>query len=206
MRSLQRYATDQINITNLGGCGCGSVLHMGANVANLHQSTDTACQNFVDNLDWVLENTPESSTIFLENMAGCGTRMCCKMKEWSRFWNYYLDSDLQSRVKWCVDTAHLFATGEYNISNPDEVERFYADFDKNIGWDNLGCFHFNNSKAKCKSFHDIHADLTSGYIETAGMEALCKLATKTGKPMILETPANSQSLEEQFGLIKKWGK
>ncbi len=205
IKALQRYVNDLINITNLGGRG--SILHMGANVEELKQTREEAYQNFADNLGWVLERIPENAIIILENMAGGGTRMCCELADWTEFWNDYLDDDLKEHVKWCVDTAHLYAAGEYDLSQVAEVKRFYREFDESIGWENILCFHFNGSKSAFGSHHDNHADIgptSSGQIKTIGLKTLAKIAAKTNKPLILETPGESQTLTSQFKLINSW--
>lgn len=201
----ERYLKDLVNITNLGGLG--SVLHMGANVKTLKQSITTAYQNFVKNLRWIVERMPDSAVIILENMAGGGTRMACKMEEWADFWNNYVDDDLKKRIRWCVDTAHLYATGEYDLSKRTEALRFYRDFDRHIGWEYLLCFHFNGSKTKLGSKNDNHADIgwqTSGEIETKGLRQIARIAGATNKPLILEVPTDETPMEEQFEIIKSW--
>lgn len=205
LKALNRYVTDLINVTNLGGVG--SVLHMGANVKDLKQSMADAYQQFADNLKWVVKHKPKNAIIILENMAGGGTRMCCEMAEWSDFWNNYVDDDLKKHVRWCVDTAHLYATGEYDLSQRREVMRFYRDFDKHIGWEYLLCFHFNGSKSELGSHHDHHADIgpeTSGLIESKGMRQLARIAGATDKPIILEVPIDDHTLTSQFHTIESW--
>lgn len=207
IRALQRYITDMNNITALGGVG--SVLHMGSNVKELGQTIDKAYTVFVDNLLYVAERTPENSIIILENMAGGGNRMCCKMDEWGRFWRDWIlpNPVLKKRVRWCVDTAHLFATGEYNLSDPNEIQRFHDDFSEQIGWEYLLCFHFNGSKTAFASKRDNHADIhtsSCGLIASIGMKALAEIAVKTGKPLILEVPTDTFTLGEQFDTIRSF--
>ncbi len=205
LKALQRYVNDLTNITNLGGVG--SILHMGSNVKELKQTTIQAYENFVENLWWVVEKMPDDAIIILENMAGGGTRMCCEMDSWSDFWNNHVDDELKKHLKWCVDTAHLFAAGEYNLSQRREAMRFYKDFDKKIGWQHLLCFHFNGSKSALGSHVDNHADIgpeTSGLIATKGLRQLARIAGATGKPLILEVPIDDHTLVEQFELIESW--
>jgi deoxyribonuclease-4 len=129
------------------------------------------------------------------------------MEGWVDFWRNYVPPALKQRVRWCVDTAHLFAAGEYNLSNRSEVMRFYRDFSEGIGWNYLLCFHFNGSKTKFSSKKDNHADIgpkTSGYIETKGLRQLARIAGATGKPIILEVPTDQYRLVDQFNLIESW--
>lgn len=203
--STLRYIRDLHNITKLGGFG--SVVHMGFNVKELNQTLEDACRTFTKNLEIVLESAPKESTIILENMAGKGTSMCCEIDEWSKFWNDCVGEDLKKRIKWCVDTAHLFATGEYNLSKRSESLRFYRDFDNLIDWESICCFHFNGSSAPFGSKRDLHADITpekSGVIETKGLRKLARIAFATGKPLIMETPCNESDVTSQINLIRSW--
>lgn len=205
-KALERYLRDLENITNLGGVG--SVLHMGSNVKELKQDMSTAYKTFVDNLRWIVERKPRQAIIILENMAGGGTRMCCEMADWADFWNNYVDADLKKHIRWCADTAHLYATGEYDLSKRTRALRFYKDFDRHIGWGYLLCFHFNGSKTVLGSHKDNHADIcegNSGYIETKGLRQIARIAGATDKPLILEVPVDDgHPLPEQFDLIKSW--
>jgi|SRR3989304_3413052 len=203
--ALDRYIKDLINIVNLGGVG--SVLHMGSNCKKYEQSMEDAYKNFVKNLEYVIERVPKEAFIILENMAGGGDRMCCRLKDWSYFWNEFVPSKLKDRIYWCVDTAHLFVAGEYNISKVKEVERFYNDFEREIGWDNILCFHFNGSKHKFASKHDVHADIgpqKSGEIYSAGLMELARIAFDTKKHLIMEIPADEYPVQDQLDLLRKW--
>jgi deoxyribonuclease IV len=199
-KQLDRYLRDLVNITNLGGRG--SVLHMGSAVNGL--TLAQAQQNFVDNLWWIVERKPKKSIIILENMAGGGFQMGKTLAELSVFWNDYFDSELRKHVKWCIDTAHLFAAGEYNISDPKIAEKFYNDWEKLIGWDNVLVIHFNGSKsefASCKDNHDDIGPINSGKIATIGLKKLVQLAKK---PLVLETPNETFTLIDQIKTIKEW--
>ena len=204
-KALERYVRDLVNVTNLGGVG--SVLHMGANVKALNQTFEQACDTFVENLWWVVEKMPDGAIIILENMAGGGTRMCCEMKEWATFWQDHVDQELKNHVKWCVDTAHLYAAGEYDLGKRSEAMRFYRDFDREIGWEHLLCFHFNGSATALGSHRDNHADIGrdwSGKIASKGLRQIARIAGATDKPLILEVPTNTETLPDQFKYIKEW--
>jgi deoxyribonuclease IV len=201
-KALDRYIRDLINIKNLGGIG--SVLHMGSNVLNLPIKECYA--TFIKNLEWIADRMPDDVYIILENMAGGGKRMCCKMKDWAEFWDM-VPNKLRDKILWCIDTAHLYATGEYDISKESESERFYNDFSRLIGWDYVVCFHFNGSKSKFASHRDYHADIgykKAGEISIDGLKKLALIAGQTVKPLILEIPGDTVSAEEQITIIKSW--
>lgn len=201
---LNRYITDLKNIHNLGGKG--SVLHMGFNVKTIKKSHEEACRTMIKNLDLVAQKTPKDSTMILENMAGKGTAMCCKMDEWAAF-SEEIPEDLYKRISWCVDTAHLHGVGEYNLSMRREAMRFYDDFDSQIGWDHLLCFHFNGSAAALGSCKDLHADIghdMAGVIESKGLRHLARIAQETEKPLIMEIPAMESPVAWQIATVRSW--
>jgi len=203
MKALERYLRDLRNVVNLGGIG--SVLHMGANVKDLHQTFDEACEMFVNNLRWIITRMPKDATIILENMAGGGTRMCCELDPWIEFWQNHVPEDIRPRIKWCIDTAHLYAAGEYDLSKQDECQRFYDDFEDGIGWEHVLCLHLNGSKTALGSHRDNHADIgpvQSGQIATAGLLHLVRLVTDAGKFMILEVPTDEHNLLVQFDILE----
>lgn len=200
---LKRYVTDLINIDQLGGIG--SVLHMGSSLKMGHNKS---CENFIKNLEWVVDRIPDSVTILLENMSGKGTNMCCDLESWTDF-DSRLPEHLKNRTKWVVDTCHLYANGEFDLSSRRESQRFYREFDKNIGWDRIACFHFNGSIGSFGSKIDNHADIcidNCGKIETKGLRQLARIAFDTKKPLILETPGDETGINEQVELIKTWEK
>ncbi len=64
-------------------------------------------------------------------------------------------------------------------------------------------------KTDSPSNHDNHDDIGpifSGKIKTVGLKELAKIASKTGKPLILETPVETHTLPSQFKLVKSWMK
>lgn len=204
-KALNRYLNDLINIKNLGGVG--SILHMPSNVKELKQSTTDAYKMLVRNLEWIIERKPRDVYIILENMAGGGAQICAKMADWGDFWQNHVPKSVKRHVRWCVDTAHLYAAGEYDLSKRSEALRFYKEFDENIGWNYLLCFHFNGSKSAFGSNHDKHADIgveKCGQILTKGMRQLARIAGATDKPIIMEVPCDEIELVMQCAIINSW--
>jgi apurinic endonuclease APN1 len=198
--AVNRYISDLNNIYSMGGIG--SVVHMGYNVLNDPDVNRT----FIKNLDNVVDEIYQESSIIIENMSGKGTSMCCKLDEWATF-NEELDENLSKRVSYCIDTAHLYGEGSYNLSMRREVMRFYEDFDNLIGWNKVNFFHFNGSNATLGSCADLHADIGdtfSGVIESKGLRHLARIAHQTQKPLILETPGNTFPILWQIETIKSW--
>jgi deoxyribonuclease-4 len=199
--SQKRLIADLENIESLGGSG--TVLHTGKNVKTIGQSYKQAEENFTENIRKVLENYSGSSNILLENMCGCGSSMWCELSPWVNYWNEYPYKD---RTRWCIDTAHLYAAGEYDISKKSESLRFYNDFSDHIGWQYVDCIHFNGSLVGFGAKNDRHADIdfiNSGCIKTKGLRQFARIAFMNNTPLILETPGEI-SMKQQIDLIKSW--
>lgn len=198
-----RLINDLINIDNLGGIG--TVLHTGKNVKELNQSFKQAEENFTENIRKVLEVFDGKSQILLENMCGSGTSMWCDLDSWSEYWK---DFEFRDKVSWCLDTAHLYAAGEYDLSSRANTMKFYRDFDEKIGWESIKVIHFNGSKVPFGAKNDRHADIgveSSGCIATKGLRQLARIACKNSTPLILETPGVIP-IEDQIELIRSWVK
>lgn len=136
--------------------------------------------------------------VILENAAGEGTKLAVTLKEIATIISYIPDN-LKDQVKVCIDTAHAFGAGLYKWGNPEEVKRFYSDFEKIIGLKHLELFHLNDSKKSEKksqnapfgSRKDRHENLGLGYIFENGNEGLKEFffqAKKREIPIIGETP------------------
>jgi deoxyribonuclease-4 len=103
----------------------------------------------------------DNSMLLLENTAGGGTSLCGTLEEIK----VILDNVSEKKnVGVCIDTCHLFAYGDYDISKTDEVDRFFDDFDKIIGLSYFKLLHLNDSKEKLKSRKDRHALIGTGNI------------------------------------------
>lgn len=200
--SQKRLAMDLENIYNLGGTG--TVLHTGKNVKEINQTFKQAEENFTENIRKTLESVDINSFILLENMCGSGTSMWCDMKSWSEYWNDY---PYKQRTRWCIDTAHLYAAGEYDISKRKESFRFYNDFNEKIGWEYVDCIHFNGSLVPFGAKNDRHADIvepSSGCIATKGLRQLARIAFANRTPLIMETPGVEDSMQSQIQRIRDW--
>ena len=67
-------------------------------------------------------------------------------------------------VKICIDTCHLFAAGDYNISKISEIKRFKRDFSKEIGLKYIKLIHLNDSRHDFGCRKDAHEIIGMGYI------------------------------------------
>jgi len=132
---------------------------------------------------------PGNSMLLLENCAGAGTGLATTFKEIKTIIDE-IDLEKRDYVGVCVDTAHIYGVGEYDLSKAEEVERMFIEFDLIIGLDKFKLLHLNDSKVPLKSRKDRHAMLGTGYIWGDDFTSLIYLLQKCKElniPLILET-------------------
>ena len=134
-------------------------------------------------------NFSENSHLLLENTAGQGTSLCTTFLEIKTI----IDNIHPDKLKYigvCVDTAHIFGFGEYDISKLSEMTRMFDEFEKVIGIDYLKLIHLNDSAAKLKTRKDRHQLIGDGYIWSENkdsLEYLLNFCKKHDIPIVLET-------------------
>lgn len=160
----------------------GVVLHAGN-----HNNTMDGLKAIVKSINKI--KFSKNAKLFLENMAGQGTSLCCNIRE-IKFILENINEEKKNNVFVCIDTCHLFAYGEYDISNVNEMQRFFKDFDNEIGISKLKLFHLNDSEAKFKSKVDRHANIGTGFIwdeNDDSLKYLLDFAKTYTIPLVLET-------------------
>ena len=132
---------------------------------------------------------PMNSVVLLENCAGEGNKLCRTFEE-IKYVMDLVDPEKKAHIKICVDTAHIWGQGDYNLQKVSEVDRMFADFDRLLGIDNFYLLHLNDSKVHLGSKKDLHACLGDGCIWENSFESLIHLLNKCKEnkiPMVLET-------------------
>lgn len=200
-----------LNAAHVIGKRClGVVIHMGKNVPGNKISNDQAILNYIIGLKEALAATAIDTTIILETGASQGNEVASRLEGLNQiYWG--LNDEERSRITFCIDTCHIWATG-YDISTPAGVKQFFDDFDKRIGMNKISCIHFNDSKTPINSHVDRHGDLGYGFIKTPGLKAVARFAYKHHIPIIMETPldavnpATNQDVtfQEEQAKIESW--
>jgi len=200
-----------LTMSDIVGKRCmGVVIHMGKNMPDNNISDETALANYVAGLKYALHNTPDNTIIILETGASQGNEVGSTLGGLSSiFWG--LNKKERIRVKFCIDTCHIWASG-YDISNSKKVIDFFKEFNNAVGIDRIACMHFNDSKTDRGSHVDRHADLGHGYIPVAGLKSIARIACKYKIPLILETPLDSVNnhtnrdvtFQEELAKVKKY--
>jgi apurinic endonuclease APN1 len=164
-------------------CGNGVVLHPGSNM-----DKKGGIDMISNNISKI--NFKDRSRLIIENMSGQGNMIGSKLEE-LRDIREKVDKDKQKYIEFCIDTAHIWGMGLYNLSKKDEIDKMFDDLEKILGIENIALFHVNDSKAKFGSKLDRHELLCNGEIWGNGKgDSLRYLLNKINSyniPIILET-------------------
>jgi deoxyribonuclease-4 len=134
-------------------------------------------------------NFPKSSKLILENASGQGNALATTFRELKTIIDG-VEEKKREHIGICVDTCHIFAYGDYNLSKIEEIDRLFSDFDKIIGLDKFTLLHLNDSETKFTGKVDRHACLGTGFIWQKNFDSLVHLLNtckKHGIPAVLET-------------------
>lgn len=144
-------------------------------------------------------NFSKGSKLILENSAGAGTSLATTFEEMKTIYDLVED---KKHIGFCVDTAHIYGYGLYDLKLVREVDRMFEDFDRLLGIKNFSLLHLNDSLVKFRSKKDRHALLGTGHIWSECFVSLLHLLNKCKKyniPIILETtPDDIEILSQLF--------
>lgn len=160
------------------------VLHPGSSTG---ASEKEGLQWISDNLNEALAQTPGSTMILLENMAGQGSSACYKFEHLAFL---YKESEHKKRIGICFDTCHAFAAG-YDFRTEATYKQLWHDFDEIIGLQHLKAMHINDSKKELGSRVDRHEEIGKGHIGLKAFELLFNDEQFFDVPKILETPKDT---------------
>jgi deoxyribonuclease-4 len=149
----------------------GVVVHVGKSTT---LAADVAEANMRANLLLAMEHATDECPILLETPAGQGTEMLTVYDDFVRF----VQSFASPRLRICVDTCHVFASGQ----NPLEYIQKIHDADPTL----LKLVHFNDSAATCGSCLDRHAFIGTGEIGITAMTTIANYCKERIIPMLVE--------------------
>lgn len=144
-------------------------------------------------------------SIVLENAAGENGKLGSTFEE-IKFIIDTLPDALKQQVGLCMDTAHIFSSGLYDLGKMTHVHQFFQDVGNTFGKDKLRVIHMNDSETPFGGKRDRHDNLTAGYMfgKDGGLQALSeftKICYNLSLPLILETPGDSVS---EINLLKSF--
>lgn len=191
-----KMVIDDINcMYKLGGFG--TVVHVGKSCKN---DKKECFNNMIENVKYILDST-ENGTFILETAAGQGTEMLVKIEEMAEFYNSF-EEKYKNRIKFCIDTCHIFAAG-YNLNSIEEINLYFDTFDSLIGLNNVSVIHFNDSKCDCGTRKDRHESIGCGKIKLESLKYIYNKLNDLGIPIVLETKGTI-SVEEEFKLVRSF--
>lgn len=178
----------------------GVVVHPG-NYPDKQKGLETIAKT-INKIEFVGE-----AKLLLENASGGGTKLATTFEQIRTIIDH-VDEDKRKHIGVCVDTAHIFGFGSYDLRKVNEVDRMFSEFDEVIGADRFTLLHLNDSKcsdqkrndAPFGSGKDCHQLLGHGYIWEDSYDSLIHLLNKCKErdiPIILEThPCDMDTLLE----------
>ena len=149
---------------------------------------DAIFDQFVTNVQRVLEASPGESLLMLETSAGSGDHVGSTFDELGKL----IKAVDNPRVAVCLDTQHVWAAG-YNISDKDGLDATMDEFDRDIGLDLLRSVHANDSMRELGSSVDRHDNIGDGLIGEAGFAKVMSHPAFQDVPFYLEVPGTDKS-------------
>lgn len=146
----------------------------------------------------ILEKTGDAQLI-LETSAGAGNTIGDEFFELGKI----IKNSKDSRVKVCLDTQHIFASG-YDIRTKKGLEKTIEEFDREVGVDLIVAIHTNDSKTELGSHRDRHENIGEGLIGKESFTQILNHPTFKNLPFIIETPgfANTGPDEKNIQILK----
>lgn len=161
---------------------------------------DEGFKRVIYGINWTLEHSPGKKPLMLEMAAGSGNVIGDRLEELARIREGVED---KSRVKFCLDTQHMFASGYDIVNKLDEV---VLEIDKYLGLENILCVHFNDSKTELGSNKDRHENLGEGLIGENGMKAFLNHPKLKNLDFVMEVPAvkDFEGAKKQVEILLSW--
>lgn len=171
----------------------GVIIHMGKNVNK--ESIEQCIENFYINVKKVIDETQNCKVkLILETSTKTknGNDIFHDIPTFGKLKMYlqeHLTTEQFKRLGFCIDTAHIFASG-YNISSSENFEDFMSLWDTHIGIDNITLFHLNDSKVGLGCCRDLHEEIGKGLIYTNqkdGLKSLLQFCQTNNIPIVIES-------------------
>ncbi|MBB6638349.1 deoxyribonuclease IV [Cohnella thailandensis] len=177
-------------------CGSlGVVVHFG-----VYRASDPlqGYRNVIQYINIVLSRWKGKALILLENQAGDHGPMGTTLDELATVRSL---CDKPEGVGFCLDTCHLFASGQWDGANWERLRERGLE----LGfWNSLKAVHLNDSRYPSGSKKDRHARIGDGHIGEEGFRELLASDVLEGIPKILETPAGPDGTHaEEMALVKR---
>jgi hypothetical protein len=145
--------------------------------------------NFIKSLTIILDETSKTKVpILLETPVSRKFMVCGTTELFAKLYSK-IPLVYRTRIKFCIDTQHIFASG-YDMRNINIVQDYFDKFDKLIGVSNIKLIHLNDSKNEFDVRIDRHESIGKGFIFSKDKESLVYILLYSMKrkiPIVLET-------------------
>lgn len=166
----------------------GSIVHLGS---YKNAITQEKYQKLIKNIKEILSQTPKDTFFIIENAGN--KKIGQQLEEISQI----IKDINNNRVRLCLDTCHLFASGYY-FQNTSELEIFVKKLKKLNLLDKLELWHLNDSKDPLNSGRDRHENIGQGKIGLKEFQVLINHPLTKDFPFIIETPGfNNQGPDKK---------
>jgi len=167
----------------------GVIIHSGKYIDN---NIDDAKNYMYYSIKFLIKNIIKNKwnvKLYFELGAGSGTDIIITdnntLKNFIIFYNRF-KLKYKKYLKLCIDTCHIFAAG-YDIREKKYVKKLLYEIKNDIGIENLGLIHLNDSYYEYNSKKDKHTNIGNGYIGKDNLLYFIKKFKKYNIPIILET-------------------
>lgn len=188
---------DEINRSNALGIELLN-FHPGSHLNEI--SAEQCLENITKSVNFLLKNS-DNVALVIENTAGQGSNLGFDFTHLAYIIQNCCD---KSRIGVCIDTCHLFASGQ-DIRNKQIYSETMSKFDKIVGAKFLKGMHLNDSKTPLGSKKDRHESLGKGYIGLSAFENIINDKRSSEIPLILET-IDEAIWSEEIKLLRKMEK
>lgn len=168
----------------------GSVVHLGSFKDKMEGNIEMLSNHdkyavLIQNIKSVLEKIPDDRLFLIEN---AGNR---KIGQTLNEIGKIIGDIKDPRLKVCLDTCHLHAAG-YDLSAPEKLEAFIAEFDSLIGLERLELWHMNDSRDPFGSLRDRHENIGKGMVGIDVFKNILNHPKLKHLAFILEVPGENK--------------
>jgi apurinic endonuclease APN1 len=177
----------------------GVIIHMGNFKTQKIDLPKSVCiQNYIQSICIILDETT-TIPIILETPVQKPNKIGGYLEDFAYIYNS-IPQKYKSRVKCCIDTQHIFASG-YDIRNLQNTIDYFNKFDVLIGVKNIALIHLNDSQNEFNSHINRHASIGSGYLflkNSKSLKYIVNFANNNNIPIILETDFENFASEIKY--------
>lgn len=167
----------------------GVITHIGSHAGS---GFDAVKKQIAAALLYILERSPGSVDLILENSAGAGGIVGARIEELGELIEL---AGAHPRLKIALDTAHLSAAG-WDLTDPVAAPSLVDSIRAATSVERLAAIHANDSARPVGSRKDRHANIGEGSVGLDGFRHLLSQPSLRSVPWILETPNPERRLDD----------